>query len=856
MLFLFVGLFLSAQTEFVVHNTSELMKVLKEQHQYTFSFPEEIAKKEGQSLVFADRDSRENISKAFANLGCEVFFLTEKHILLRPALKKEEPSLSTITIKDSKNGEAISWAALIKKEKNEIFFSDLDGEVKLNSNGEELEISMLGYKSQTVKTGPKQELVVLLEPDPVALRQVEKQGSAIALVTGDGNSIVNYTNPYALMTRGLGGIDVFSAVQSLPGVDAAAESGGKISIRGSNADETLLVLDGLPIFNNAHYFDIFGTINPYFIQGFELYKNAYPTQYSGRTGGMLSLTSKDQKQEKLNGVADLNFLSASGAVFLPISKSFSVSAAVRNSFREISNNNFYSLNPFTISNFVQNGNTSLSENTIRSSPSFSFGDFNLKLNYEDTKTRFQFSINQIRDNFQNTVRFEVEEPGRILEKVLVRHELQNDRFWKSNTTGFNFSRVLATGVQWHVLAYRAYFKDDYRLKVDLRIDRPGGARGGNSNAFISQVKKYGLTSYLLLDVREKTKVKAGYDLEAIDNRNALINPKGISSAFNSGAIIHNLFGEIDFANSNGWKFNAGTRITMDNFGNVYPSMQSGVYKEISPGLQWRALAGYNYQLHRRIDIRDIFDQSLSIWSVSNKTIPALSALSVSTGLRYKSGAFLLDVEPYFKKLAGVGEFANPQPGVRLEEEETRNLTLYNGDGKSYGMDLLSRYDGERYSTQLSYSWSKLIYQIPGVLRGQEYFAPSDRRHQLKSYHAYKMGDFLANVSWIYATGQPYLIGNRINSGDNLGSLDKNAVLDRLPNYSRIDAGISYNFKLGRTDHTVALQLYNLTNRQNVKMVHYLSQIKGPKSTSDQAIVTGTVTNMLNRTINLGWTLRF
>ena len=856
MLFLFVGLFLSAQTEFVVHNTSELMKVLKEQHQYTFSFPEEIAKKEGQSLVFGDRDSRENISKAFANLGCEVFFLTEKHILLRPALKKDEPSLSTITIKDSKSGEAISWAALTKKEKNEIFFSDLDGEVKLTSSGEEVEISMLGYKSQTIKTAPKKELVVLLEPDPIALSQVEKHGSAIALVTGDGNSIVNYTDPYALMTRGLGGIDVFSAVQSLPGVDAASESSGKISIRGSNADETLLVLDGLPIFNNAHYFDLFGTINPYFIQGFELYKNAYPTQYSGRTGGMLSLSSKRSQNQEFTGAVDINFLSASAALFVPINQRVSLSGAVRNSFREISNNNFYSLNPFNISNYLQNGTGTLDQNTIRSSPEFSFGDVNFKFNFEDEKTKFQISFNQIRDNFRNVLKFEVEEPGRFLDKVVVRHQLDNLRNWQSNTVGFDFSRTIVKDLKWNISAYRAHFNDDYTLKVQLFIDRPGGSRGANSNTYLSEIEKYGMTSYLQKKLGQRTILKAGYDLEWINNKNVLVNPKGLSNSINSQATVHNFFGEFDMKTKSEWKYNFGTRISVDGLGRLYPSVQAGVFKDVTPTLQWRVLAGHNYQLHRRIDIRDIFDQSLSLWSVANNVIPALSATNFSTGLRYKSGAFMLDAEPYYKNLSGVSEFANPQPGIRLDTEESKSLKLFTGDGRTFGLDLLTRYDGAKYATQLSYSWSKLIYQIPGVLRGFEYYAPTDRRHQLKSYHLYKAGNFTLNASWIFASGQPFLVGSRITGGENLSSLDEGLVLDRLPAYSRIDAGVSYEFKIKKTEHSISLQLYNVSNRQNVKMIHYLSQIKGPKATSEQAIVTGTVTNMLNRTINLGWTLKF
>ena len=848
---------LIGQSEFVVHSAVELMQVLGQQAGFTFSFPEEISKKTASSTLIEHPTTKEKVQAAFNKMGCDVLFLTDKHLLLRPSGKPMGDELSEIRIRDSKTGEALAWVALSDIKSQQVYFSDEKGVIYCKLGSGRMEISMMGYKSQTLESAKEQVMDVYLQADPVALNVVEKKGVPIALTPDGDKAVVNYTTPYALMTRGLGGIDVFAAVQSLPGVDAASESSGKISIRGSNADETLLVLDGLPIFNNSHYYDIFGTINPYFIQGFDLYKNSYPTEYSGRTGGMLALHSKSIIDERIKGTLDVNFLSASAMLMVPLHKNVSISGAIRNSFRNISNDNFYSINPFTIREFdTGNEADNLTNNTVVSSPEFSFGDHNIKLEFDNESTKFQISYNQIYDDFKNELNYEVAEPGRPLDRLLINHSIENTRSWESKTFGFTFSHIINPKASIFVSGYKAHFLDDYNMKIELRSDRPGGPRGSSGNSYISRVEKSGITAYTLYKIGQKIELKGGYDLEIIKNKNVLINPRKIPVLLGSNANIHNLFSELEYLAINGWRLNAGTRIAFTDKKGIYPSLQSGVYKNVGDKVQFRTILSYNYQLHRRIDIRDVFDQSLSLWSVVDDKIPTLSAASVSSGLSYKTASFLVDAELYYKKLNGVGEFANPQPGVRLEDEEAKALTLYSGQGQSFGMDMLARYETDRYSSQLSYSWSKLIYEIPGVFKGKPYFAPGDRRHQIKSYHAYRIGKLSMNAAWVFASGQPYLIGNKIGEGENIGNFNKEILLDRLPSYSRLDLGLNYGFDYKKTHHLFSLQLYNVANRQNIKMVHYLSQIRGIYNTKEEAIVTGTVTNMLNRTINLGWTLKF
>ena len=203
----------------------------------------------------------------------------------------------------------------------------------------------------------------------------------------------------------------------------------------------------------------------------------------------------------------------------------------------------------------------------------------------------------------------------------------------------------------------------------------------------------------------------------------------------------------------------------------------------------------------------------------------------------------------------MAEFANPRPALRQNETTvTERLKLFSGSGTSKGLDLLMRYEGTAFSSQVAYTWSKLIYEIPGIFRGQPYYAPSDRRHQLKWLNDYDFGKFILHFGANIASGQPYLVGEVIGENTSIGDL-ASSNLKRLPHYARVDLGCSYQFELNKIKNSLSFQIYNLGNRQNIKQIHYLSELKNPRLPT-QGVIVGTVTNMLNRTINLSWNIQF
>ena len=69
-----------------------------------------------------------------------------------------------------------------------------------------------------------------------------------------------------------GEADLLKALQLQTGITTIGEGAGGFSVRGGNADQNLILLDGAPLFNTSHLLAFFSSISPEAVQDFTLYK--------------------------------------------------------------------------------------------------------------------------------------------------------------------------------------------------------------------------------------------------------------------------------------------------------------------------------------------------------------------------------------------------------------------------------------------------------------------------------------------------------------------------------------------------------------------------------------------------------
>ncbi len=109
------------------------------------------------------------------------------------------------------------------------------------------------------------------------------------------------------------GEDLFRALARLPGL-TGDEYGAHFSIRGGRHDETLILLDGLEIYEPYHLKDFnegaISVIDAVNIQAVDLMTGGFPVRYGNRRSGVLNITSRIPEMDQTLYAAGASFMNA------------------------------------------------------------------------------------------------------------------------------------------------------------------------------------------------------------------------------------------------------------------------------------------------------------------------------------------------------------------------------------------------------------------------------------------------------------------------------------------------------------------------------------------------------------------
>ena len=126
-----------------------------------------------------------------------------------------------------------------------------------------------------------------------------------------------------------GEADIIKSITLLPGVRSEGEGGGGFEVRGGNAYQNLVLIDGITLYNPSHVMGIFSTFNDNAIGGVTLYKGAVPAMYGDATSSVLETTLAAGDMTQYHGSATIGILAAKIKAEGPIVKdklSFAVAA--------------------------------------------------------------------------------------------------------------------------------------------------------------------------------------------------------------------------------------------------------------------------------------------------------------------------------------------------------------------------------------------------------------------------------------------------------------------------------------------------------------------------------------------------
>ena len=102
----------------------------------------------------------------------------------------------------------------------------------------------------------------------------------------------------------LGEPDILRTVQLLPGVERANDFSTGYNVRGGEADQNLILIDGYPIYNPFHLGGLFSTFLDATVGEIELMTGGFRAQYGGRLSSVLDVRSASGSAPGLHGTRE------------------------------------------------------------------------------------------------------------------------------------------------------------------------------------------------------------------------------------------------------------------------------------------------------------------------------------------------------------------------------------------------------------------------------------------------------------------------------------------------------------------------------------------------------------------------
>ncbi len=182
-----------------------------------------------------------------------------------------------------------------------------------------LNVRAIGYRAQTssLLVGRADSLLHVT----VRMRALSATLMSVKTVAGraEREQFDERVQTSALMIRGselsnipaLGERDALRAIAFLPGVGARNDFSTSFNVRGGEADQNLVMLDGIPIYNPFHLGGLFGTFIDAAVGEVELLTGGFSSRHGGKLSSVLDVKSAEETRPGVHGSTDLSLLATS-----------------------------------------------------------------------------------------------------------------------------------------------------------------------------------------------------------------------------------------------------------------------------------------------------------------------------------------------------------------------------------------------------------------------------------------------------------------------------------------------------------------------------------------------------------------
>ena len=739
-------------------------------------------------------------------------------------------------VRDADTGEPLPYASVALKGTPFGTATNADGFfslVQVPIGRHVLRARYVGYQpaEQAVTIGPQHGGVTIrMHPTPLQMGEVTVTDRASAAIAqGRDPGLVQLSPRRLAALPSFGETDLFRSLLLLPGIQSASDGSVSLYVRGGVPDQNLVLLDGMTIYFVDHFFGFISAFNADAIKNVRLFKGGFPAKYGGRTASVIELTGRSGSTERRQASLNLNLLSSSGMLQLPLGRRAALLFTARRSLTDVVQSGVYA-NIFDTVTGQQASADPRDEDgelifndegygTIR--PDFSYYDVNTKLTYvSSSRDVFTMSFFNGQDDLDQLLEetFEYED-GSADDELLILDEREGTTS-KWGNTGFSlkwsrvwndrfYTNVLLAGSEYFNRLRYTYAVDTAAVSV---FDFSGSEQNTITDATLRLDSEWHLSKAHKLEFGAwLTTTDVAYDYAFVQAETDTLDALNEQTAGEMTAFYF----QDEWTPSRRLTVTLGVRSTyFEPLDETYLEPRVSFSYALRPRVRLKGAWGHYRQLINRVINDEALGGTRDFWLLSDEELQPSFAAHGILGASYENERYLLDLEVYRKNLDGVTEFS------QRFADDPKGL-LFTGEGVAQGLEVLAQRKTGQLKGWVGYTLSEVEYTFDGLNDGVPFPANQDQRRIFTAAADLKAGPWTFSASWMWASGRPYTepesryafegVDGQVYQGVRIGP--KNAR--RLPARHRLDAGVTRRFRMGGMDLDLALSLFNVYDRQNV-----------------------------------------
>jgi hypothetical protein len=181
----------------------------------------------------------------------------------------------------------------------------------------QLIVAAPGFVTDTVTVRPAQnDLTVELNHTTVRLAPVIVTADSVAPVDRIRFDSTTQSSAMTIQATDIVGIpgllesDVIRAVQLLPGTISKNDYSITYNVRGGEADQNLVRLDGVTVFSPSHLGGLFGTFDANAVDRVDFFTGGFPASFPGRLSSALDISLRNGRRDGMHGAGQVSLLSS------------------------------------------------------------------------------------------------------------------------------------------------------------------------------------------------------------------------------------------------------------------------------------------------------------------------------------------------------------------------------------------------------------------------------------------------------------------------------------------------------------------------------------------------------------------